>query len=95
MFFLVHFMKVVILCAGYATRLYPFTINEPKALLMVDGSPLLTYTIKNLKNIEEIDKIYVITNEKFYRNFIDWKEKDPEFIEIINDSKTGNFKQLF
>ena len=26
-------MKVVILCAGYATRLYPKTLHTPKALL--------------------------------------------------------------
>lgn len=30
-------MKVVILCAGYATRLYPITLDQPKALLEYKG----------------------------------------------------------
>ncbi|MDP3027871.1 MAG: NTP transferase domain-containing protein, partial [Nanoarchaeota archaeon] len=69
-------MKAVILCAGYATRLYPFTINEPKALLMVNGKPLLSYTVNNMERIREIDKIYVVTNDKFNKNFIEWKKKE-------------------
>ena len=29
-------MKAIILAAGYATRLYPLTINKPKALLTIN-----------------------------------------------------------
>jgi len=31
-------MKVIILAAGYATRLHPLTLTQPKALLLVAGS---------------------------------------------------------
>ena len=30
-------MKALILAAGYATRLYPLTIDRPKALLPIAG----------------------------------------------------------
>lgn len=87
-------MKAVILCAGYATRLYPFTINEPKALLMVNGKPLLSYTVNNMERIREIDKIYVVTNDKFNKNFIEWKKKEDGKIEIINDGTKTNEERL-
>ncbi len=87
-------MKAVILCAGYATRLYPFTINEPKALLMVDGMPLLSYTIRNLSGIDKIDKIYIVTNDKFNDNFLEWKKKEDKRIEIINDGTKTNEERI-
>ena len=34
-------MKLIILAAGYATRLYPLTQNVPKPLLPVAGKPML------------------------------------------------------
>ncbi len=87
-------MKAVILCAGYATRLYPFTINEPKALLMVDGRPLLSYTIRNISRIKEIDKIYVVTNDKFNNHFLEWKKKEDQKIEIINNGTKTNEERI-
>ncbi len=87
-------MKAVILCAGYATRLYPFTINEPKALLMVNGRPLLSYTVKNIESIRKINKIYVVTNNKFSQNFSEWKRKEAPLIEVINDGTEKNEERL-
>ena len=88
------FMKAVIFCAGYATRLYPFTINEPKALLVVDGKPLLSYTVKNIESIREIDKIYVVTNDKFSKNFLEWRQKENPLINIINDGSSKNEERV-
>ena len=44
-------MKVIILGAGYATRLYPLTLNQPKPLLDVAGKPMIEHVLDNLKPI--------------------------------------------
>lgn len=36
-------MKVVILAAGYATRLYPKTLNTPKCLLEYKNKKMLVH----------------------------------------------------
>ena len=38
-------MKLIILAAGYATRLYPLTLNKPKPLLTVAGKPMLEHVL--------------------------------------------------
>jgi len=81
-------MKAIILCAGYATRLYPITLDKPKALLQVGGKPLLTYIIENLEKCDDVDKIFVVTNGKFYNDFVEWNNSitSDKNIKIINDN---------
>ena len=44
-----HFsMNVLILAAGYATRLYPLTENKAKPLLEVAGKPMIEWVLDNL-----------------------------------------------
>ncbi len=42
-------MKAIIFAAGLGTRLKPFTDNCPKALVPLNGKPLLWYAIRNLE----------------------------------------------
>ena len=65
-------MKLIILAAGYATRLYPLTLNQPKPLLPVAGKPMLEHVIDNIKTIDAIDHAYIVTNAKFVRHFEEW-----------------------
>ena len=89
-------MKCIILCAGYATRLYPLTENIPKALLPVKQKPLLNYIIKKLELIENIEEIFIISNDKFYEHFLSWKINfdSPKKIKIINDNTKTNKARL-
>ncbi len=89
-------MDAIILAAGYATRLYPLTENTPKALLNVAGKPIIEHIIKKLEEIDQIKKIYVVTNDKFGQHFKEWlKSYDAEkSIEIINDGTKSNEDRL-
>jgi glucose-1-phosphate thymidylyltransferase len=67
-------MKAIILSAGYATRMYPLTENQPKALLPLRGKPVINYILDQIKLIPEIDAVYVVTNHKFYTHFCEWAD---------------------
>ena len=66
-------MKVLILCAGYATRLYPLTLTQPKPLLPVAGKPMIEYVIDNIAPIG-VDRVYLVTNAKFADHFQKWAD---------------------
>ena len=57
-------MKVVIIAAGKGTRMNPFTLSRPKALIPVGGKPLIEHTITALKNCGIIEIIIVIGHLK-------------------------------
>lgn len=92
-------MKLIILAAGYATRLYPLTINQPKPLLPVAGKPMIEHVLGKLSGIREIDHIYVVTNAKFAGHFEKWAKdfgasRAEPAITIINDGTTDDGNRL-
>ena len=89
-------MDAIILAAGYATRLHPLTENTPKPLLHVAGNPIIEHIIKKLEVIENLNKIYIITNDKFEMRFTEWlKSFDANKpVEIINDGTKSNEGRL-
>lgn len=89
-------MKAIILAAGYATRLYPLTLNTPKALLPIAGKPILNYITDEILTIDEIDEIIIISNHRFYKNFVNWKNTFDTTVEItiLDDNTTDDFNKL-
>ena len=65
-------MKCIILCAGYATRLWPLTQDNPKPLLEVAGKPIVEHILSKVEEVGEIDNVFIVTNNKFYNNFTGW-----------------------
>ena len=53
-------MIALILAAGYATRLYPLTINKPKALLPINNKPIIDYIVDEIETIDAVDEIVVM-----------------------------------
>src|ERR1051325_2248954 len=92
-------MKVLILAAGYATRLYPLTLSQPKPLLPVAGKPMIEYVLDNIAPIGGIDRVYVVTNAKFADHFQKWADeyratKGEADFTIVNDKSTDDSNKL-
>jgi glucose-1-phosphate thymidylyltransferase len=92
-------MQALILAAGYATRLYPLTLNQPKPLLPVGGKPILEHLVDRLVDVPLIERYLIVTNEKFVTHFTQWAEsyqaRHPGFqYTIINDGSTSDADKL-
>ncbi|TFE68923.1 nucleotidyltransferase family protein [Methylacidiphilum caldifontis] len=93
-------MRALLLSAGYATRLYPLTLNQPKALLTVAGQPIMNHITDKLLELSGLDEIYVVTNHKFYTHFVEWKERylgkstRKLVVEILDDGSTTEHNRL-
>ncbi len=92
-------MNVLILAAGYATRLYPLTLTKAKPLLEVAGKPMLEWVLDNLAPVPGIETVYVVTNHKFAADFQTWadgyakKQPDRKFT-IVDDGSTSDADKL-
>ena len=89
-------MKTIILAAGYGTRLYPLTLDKPKALLEVGGKTILDRLVKKIELINGNDEIFIVTNEKFTKSFENWSGsiKYSTKISVINDKTISNETRL-
>ena len=90
-------MFAILLCAGYATRLYPLTRDFPKHLLPVAGKPVIDYLVEQILDFKDLSGIHVVTNANFFDLFEEWKIKWSEKINITihnngisdNDNRLG------
>jgi glucose-1-phosphate thymidylyltransferase len=92
-------MNVIILAAGYATRLHPLTLNKAKPLLEVAGKPIIEWVLDNLAPVPDLKTIYIVTNNKFAKEFQDWAksytDRHPKIkLKIINDGTTSDADKL-
>jgi glucose-1-phosphate thymidylyltransferase len=88
-------VKALILAAGYATRLYPLTLDRPKALLHVGGKPMLDHLMEQLEQVEGLDEVYVVTNSKFAGAFREWAAARSGLpLRIIDDGTVDDDSKL-
>ena len=73
-------MRAVILAAGFGTRLYPLTKNCAKALLPLKERRVIDFIVDKIGFVEEI---IIVSNNKFYEDFLSWKKGN---IRIINNN---------
>lgn len=92
-------MKAIILAAGYATRLYPLTLNTPKALLPLGDRTVLDRLMDQVVTLPGLDEIHVVTNHKFYDAFRAWAERArPRYpdasLSVWDDGTTDEANRL-
>lgn len=87
------------MAAGYATRLYPLTIAQPKSLLPIGGLSIIDYIVRKIEKLKSIEEIIVITNQKFYQHFEKWSKEvrgktKRAALRIISDGTTSEENKL-
>lgn len=86
-------MKVLVLAAGYATRLYPLTRDRPKALLEVGGRPMLDRVLESVAGVGGVSGEIVVTNAKFAQQFRQWAESRPGLL-VVDDGTRNEEDRL-
>ena len=92
-------MNVLILAAGYATRLYPLTLDKAKPLLEIAGKPMIEWLFDHLVSVPELGTIFIVTNDKFAADFQRWadlyQKRQPHLaIRVINDGSKSDDDKL-
>jgi glucose-1-phosphate thymidylyltransferase len=85
-------LKAVILAAGYATRLRPLTDDVPKHLLPVGGRPMLDWVLDRVREVEDVDAVYLVTNSRFAPRFARWAGRND--VDVLDDGTTSNEDRL-
>ncbi len=89
-------MRVIVLCAGYATRLYPLTENQPKPLLPIAERPILDHILEKVQGVSGVQEAIVVTNHKFAGHFQAWAGhahyKWP--VSVVDDQTLSNATRL-
>jgi len=90
-------IKAVILAAGYATRLYPLTLNIPKPLLQVTGRrTVIDFIVEDLVACGRVDEIVVVTNGKYAADFVAWAGlcRARITVTVLDDGTLSNRDRL-
>jgi glucose-1-phosphate thymidylyltransferase len=89
-------VKAVVLAAGYATRLYPLTLDKPKPLLEVGGRPILERLLRQLDEVPSLELVYVVTNAKFAPHFREFAEswQGRLALEVVDDGTVTDETKL-
>lgn len=100
-------LKVVILAAGYGTRLehdlradpsgrFTRLLGLPKPLVPVGGVPLISHWLRILAEADiHCDDVYVVTNAHFYAQFAAWARNEGfPLSHITNDGTKSNEARL-
>lgn len=94
-------MNLLVLAAGYATRLHPLTQNRSKSLLEVAGRPMIDRVLEAFMPLDPIKKVYIVTNDRYYRDFLVWRAGRPvtalnrrKHVSVLNDETTSDEDKL-
>jgi len=89
-------MIAVILAGGYAKRLWPLTLNKPKALLPISGKPMVNYVVEKLTQLDPpMSRVILSTNLRFQSQFERWlRNTEYHDIELIPEKSSKEDEKL-
>ena len=87
-------MKIVILAGGKGSRGKPFTDYFPKAMIPIEGRPLIDYIVKYASSFDFINEIIILADynglgNQIKRYFEDRKTIHGKKIRFVQDSDSG------
>lgn len=76
-------MDVLMLCSGYGKRLEDLTKfgtkdYTPKGLLKIRGVPCIEYSVRNVGQIKDVDRIIYVTNNEGKQKYTEWLRTLPK-----------------
>ena len=90
-------MKAVILAGGKGTRGKPYTDYFPKAMIPLDGKPLIDYIVRYLSSFDFINEIIIISDFNGIGGQIKNYLQDSKFrkkVSFVQDSQSGTAGDL-
>ena len=80
---------VVLLAAGYGTRLYPLTKDRPKALLPLGQRVVLDALLESLASVPSVAGRLLVSNHTFAEQFRQWQRTRHADVRILDDGATS------
>lgn len=95
-------MKAVILAGGVGTRARPFTDYFPKAMIPVEGKPLIDHVVNYVSSFDFIDEIVILGDFKglgdqiknYFENRVTIGKKRLRFVQDSNSGTGGDLAHL-
>jgi glucose-1-phosphate thymidylyltransferase len=78
-------VSAVLLAAGYATRLYPLTKDQPKALLPLGRGVILDEVVRTLGEVPGLRRRILVTNSRFAERFREWQRARGAAVTVVDD----------
>lgn len=78
-------LSVVLLSAGYATRLYPLTLETPKALLPLGRGVMLDEVLASVAQVPGVAQTILVSNHRFFGQYAKWQRQRKAAVELIDD----------
>ncbi|MGI9242289.1 MAG: nucleotidyltransferase family protein [Verrucomicrobiales bacterium] len=69
--------NLLILAAGYATRMGKMTEACAKPLLEVAGRPMMDWVMDRFSHTPGLARVVVVSNSKFFDDFVAWQASSP------------------
>lgn len=85
-------MNVIIPAAGAATRMRPLSNNTSKAMLSVNGKPILQYIIDELESYDEVNNVVIVVGDNIdIQEYIERKQNNlnKNYLIVKQNTQSG------